>query len=71
MSQKRKSTAPLLLAGIAAFAYYKYSKLTPEQKKDLGGTIKEKGKKIYDKYVPHSVKNLFGKDEDEAEYADI
>lgn len=71
MSQNKKSAAPLFLAGLAAFAYYKYSKLSPEEKKDLKGTIKEKGKKIYDKYMPGSVKSMFNTNEEQAEYADI
>jgi hypothetical protein len=57
MLENRKSAAPLLLAGLAAFAYYKYSKMTPEKKHDL----KEKGKDLLDKYVPQSVKKLFSK----------
>ena len=61
MLQNRKSGAPLLLAGLAAFAYYKYSKMTPEQKQKITGTIKEKSKKIYDQVVPQSVKNMFEK----------
>jgi len=35
----------LLLAAAAAFGVYKYSKMTPQQKKDL----KEKGKDFLDK----------------------
>lgn len=71
MLQNRKSGAPLFLAGLAAFAYYKYSKLTPEQKKNLGETIKEKSKSFYNKFVPKPVKNIFEKNENNAEYADI
>ena len=71
MSQKRKSAAPLILAGLAAFAYYKYSKLKPEEKKDLTGTIKEKGKRVYDKYMPEKAKNMFRKKADHTVYADI
>ncbi|MEO6813277.1 MAG: hypothetical protein ABI172_05065 [Ginsengibacter sp.] len=71
MSQNKKSSAPLLLAGLAAFAYYKYSKMSPEQKHDLAGSIKEKGRKIYEKYIPQPVKDLFAKKENGAEYADI
>jgi hypothetical protein len=71
MLQNKRSATPLLLAGLAAFAYYKYSKMSPEQKQDLTGTIKEKGKKIYDKYVPQSVKDMFGKKDNNAELADI
>jgi hypothetical protein len=60
MIQNRK-TGSLLLAGLAAYAYYKYSKMTPEQKKDLTGTIKQKGKDLYDKYVPTEIKDMFEK----------
>ncbi len=60
MIQNRK-TGSLLLAGFAAYAYYKYTKMSPEQKKDLTGTIKQNGKDLYDKYVPTEVKNLFEK----------
>jgi hypothetical protein len=57
MLENKRSAAPLLLAGLAAFAYYKYSKMTPERKNDL----KEKGKDLLDKYVPQSVRKLFNK----------
>ncbi len=58
---QNKKTGPLLLAGLAAYAYYKYSKMTPEQKKDLTGNLKQKGQDLYDKYVPAEIKNLFDK----------
>lgn len=50
----------LLLAGVAAYAYYKYNKMTPEQRQDMVGGLKEKGQKLYDEYVPSEVKNMFG-----------
>lgn len=59
MTQRKMPGGSLLLAGLAAFAYYKYSKLSPEKKNDLTGTIKEKGKQLYDKYVPDELKNIF------------
>lgn len=59
MNQNKKSSMPLILTGLAAFAFYKYSKLSADQKKNIGSTIKEKGEKIYDKYVPQKVKDLF------------
>ena len=40
-----RKTLGLLLAGAAAFGIYKYSKMNPQQKKDL----KEKGKDFLDK----------------------
>lgn len=47
-----KSPGALLLAGVAAFAYYKYSKMSPDQKKDLVNGLKEKGKKIFGQFMP-------------------
>lgn len=46
---RRNFAAPaggILLAGLAAFAYYKYSRLTPEEKQDLVGNLKERGRKL-------------------------
>ena len=51
----------LLLAGAAAYAYYKYSQMNEEQKKNLVNNWKEKGKKFYDENIPQNVKDLFGK----------
>ena len=58
-----KKTA-LVLAGVAAYAYYKYSQLSAEEKEKLMGDLKEKGQKLYDDYVPEDIKNLFAKKED-------
>ena len=46
----------LLLAGLAAFAYYKYKKMTPESKKKMGDSIKDQ----FNQYVPENLKKLFG-----------
>lgn len=46
----------LLLAGLAAFGYYKYSKMTPEQKNSLI----EKGKSLLNKNFG-GLENIFGK----------
>lgn len=46
----------LLLAAAAAYGYYKYSKMTAEEKNGL----KEKGKKFVDKNFG-GIGNLFGK----------
>lgn len=50
-----RKTLGLLLAGAAAFGIYKYSKLTPQQKKEL----REKGKDFIDKNM--RMGNLFAK----------
>jgi len=46
----------LLLAAAAAYGYYKYSKMTPEQKNGL----RDKGKNFVDKNLG-GLGNLFGK----------
>lgn len=56
-----KSNTPLLLAGLAAFAYYKFNKMSPEKKNEL----KDKGMDLVDKYIPQSLKNIFSKAKDE------
>lgn len=49
----------LLLAGLAAYAYYKYSKMTAEQKRDIVDNLKQKGQQLYDQYVPAELKQRF------------
>jgi len=51
----------LLIAGLAAYAYYRYNKMSAAEKQKLVGGIKQKGQKLYDDYVPSEVKNMFGK----------
>lgn len=58
---RRGGFGTLLLAGAAAFAYYKYSKMSDEQKRNLTSSIKEKGKKFYDENIPENLKSMFGK----------
>ena len=40
----------LLLAGAAAYAYYRYSKMSAEQKRDLTNNLKNKGTQILDQF---------------------
>lgn len=47
----------LLLAGAAAFGYYKYSKMSAEEKNRLISDLKEKGKKLYGQFMPSSNSN--------------
>lgn len=49
----------IILAAIAAFVYYKYSKLSEEKKRDLVNNLKQKGQKLYDEHMPGSLKNKF------------
>ena len=48
-----KSPMGMLLAGAAAFAYYKYSKMSPEQKKDLVSGLKDKASKFLGGLMPN------------------
>lgn len=64
MSQNRTRSGSLLLAGLAAFAYYKYSKMTPEQRRSMLDGLKEKGRQLVDEYVPANIKDKFMKKDD-------
>jgi len=41
----------LLLVGLAAFAYYKYSRLSPEEKQDLVNNLKERGRRLFGQFM--------------------
>ena len=56
----KRPTLPLLLAGLAAYGYYKYSKMSSDEKEKLVGGIKDKGRRFYDEKVPQNIKDLFG-----------
>jgi len=43
-----KKTVGLALAGLAIYAWYQYSKMSEEEKKEMVDNIKDKGKKIFD-----------------------
>jgi hypothetical protein len=43
---------PIVLAGLAAAAYYAYTKMTPEQKENMFGSIKKTGKDLLGKIWP-------------------
>jgi hypothetical protein len=61
MLQNRTRSGSLLLAGLAAFAYYKYSKMTPEERRSMFDGLKEKGKKLINDYVPENIRDKFMK----------
>ncbi|MDQ6845805.1 MAG: hypothetical protein M3Z92_15920 [Bacteroidota bacterium] len=63
MLQNKLPKGSLLFAGLAAFAYYKYSQLSPGEKSNLIDNIKAKSKSFYDQCVPGELKNLFSKKE--------
>ncbi len=61
MTRNKGGMGSLLLAGAAAFAYYKYSKMSAQEKSELVTGLKEKGKKFYDENIPENVKSLFNR----------
>ena len=71
MRLKKMSKGTLILAGLAAFVYYRYSKLSEEQKDDLISTLRDEGKKFYDLLIPSSIKKLFTKHESMIYYDDF
>ena len=59
--RNKSSFTTLLLAGAAAYAYYKYSKMTPDQRKSFVGNLKQKGKDLMDQYMPGSTGSGFNR----------
>jgi hypothetical protein len=57
---RNRSMKPVVLAGLAAAAYYAYSKMSPEQKENLIGSIKRQGKDLLGKLWPAGMKNDSG-----------
>jgi len=47
MFLNRLPKAGWLLAGLAAFGLYKYSKMSPEKKREMKDKFKAQGKKLY------------------------
>jgi hypothetical protein len=45
------------IIGLAAYAGYMYATMSEEEKKDMANKLKEKGKKLYDDYVPENMKS--------------
>lgn len=57
-TEKEKLSDILVIAGIAAFAYYKYSKLTSEEKSKIVRDIRETGRNIIKEMIPEEVKGF-------------
>lgn len=61
---KGKISEILVVAGLAAFGYYRYSKMTASEKEKLQSDIKEIGEKVIKELIPEGIKSLlpgFGK----------
>lgn len=61
MVNKKVSAGALAAAGLAAFAYYKYTKMSEEEKSTMVSDLKEKAQNLYDQYAPKELKDLFNK----------
>jgi hypothetical protein len=64
MTQKGKISEVLVVVGIAAFAYWRYSKMTTHEKEKLQADIKDIGEKVIKELLPEGIKSLlpsFGK----------
>ena len=48
------------IVGLAAYAGYKYASMSEEERKNMTNKLKEKGKKMYDDYVPEKMKSKMG-----------
>jgi hypothetical protein len=58
MSQKVKVSEVFVLAGIAAFAYWRYSKMTVQEKEKVYTDIKDIGEKVIKELLPEGIKGL-------------
>lgn len=58
MTQKQKLSDILVIAGIAAFAYYKYSKLSSEEKSKIVEDLRETGRNIINEMIPKEIKGF-------------
>lgn len=54
-----QKTGALILAGLAAFALYRISKLSAEDKTKLADNIKDKGRQLLDNLNPRNIKQKF------------
>jgi hypothetical protein len=48
----RKSVKPIMLAGVAALAYYAYTRMSEEQKRNLVDTVRKQGKDLLGRVMP-------------------
>ncbi len=58
MTQKVKITEVVVMAGLAAFAYWRYSKMTEHEKEKIHTDIKDIGEKVIKELLPQGIKSL-------------
>ncbi len=54
-------TGALLLAGLAAYAVYRISKMSQEDKSKLANDLKDKGRQLIDQLNPSNLQQKFSK----------
>ena len=57
-SKNQKISEVLVVIGIAAFAYYKYSKMTATEKEKVHADIKEIGENVVKGLIPEPIKTF-------------
>ncbi len=55
-----QKTSSLLLAGLAAYAVYKFSKMSADDRTRLANDLKDQGKKMMDKINPRLKEKFAG-----------
>jgi len=58
MTEKGKISEVLVVAAIAAFGYWRYSKMTQAEKDKIQSDIKEIGEKVIRELLPQGIKSL-------------
>lgn len=58
MTRKEKVSDILVIAGLAAFAYYKYTKLSSAEKEKMVEDLKETGRNIVKELIPQEIKGF-------------
>lgn len=57
-TDKEKLSEVLVIAGLAAYAYYKYSKLSADEKTKIVNDIKETGRNVIKELIPDEIKGF-------------
>ena len=57
-TQKQTISEILVVAGIAAYAYYRYSKMTAAEKQKIHDDVKEIGQNVVKGLIPEPVKQF-------------
>jgi hypothetical protein len=60
MLRNTRSVKPIVLAGLAAAAYYAYTRMSDEQKENIFGSIKKQGKDLLGRLWPSAPESTNG-----------